>query len=80
MTISTRITAHQADEVGRNSWRPTSDLIQIEALRERDRLSVVQTRLRTLPVVEDFDVFADRVARLLAGEEALMIDQFVRLR
>ncbi len=58
----------------------SSDLIQIEALRERDRRLVVQTRLRALPVVEDFDVFADRQARLLARGEALMIDQFILQR
>jgi len=58
----------------------SSDLIQIETLRERDRRLVVQTRLRALPVVEDFDVFADRQARLLARGEALMIDQFIRQR
>lgn len=58
----------------------SSDLIQIEALRERDRRLVVQTRLRALPVVEDFDVFAGRQACLLARGEALMIDQFILQR
>lgn len=51
-----------------------SDLIQIEALRERDRRLVVRTRLRALPVVEDFDVLADRKACLLARSEALLTD------
>lgn len=55
----------------------SSDLIQIEMLRERDRRLVVQACLRALPAVEDFDVFADRVPRLLVRGEALMIDQFV---
>lgn len=50
----------------------SSGLIQIEALRICDRRLVVQTRLRTLAVVEDLDVFADRVPRLLARAEALM--------
>ena len=58
----------------------SSDLIQIETLRERDRRLVVQTRLRALPVVEDFDVLADRKAYLLARGEALMIDQFILQR
>ena len=58
----------------------SSDLIQIETLRERDRRLVVQTRLRALPVVEDFDVFADRQAHLLARGEALMIDRFILQR
>lgn len=56
------------------------DLFQIEALRERDRRLVVQTRLCALPVVEDFDVLADRKAGLLARREALMIDQFILQR
>lgn len=58
----------------------SSDLIQIEALRERGRRLVVQTRLRALPVVEDLDVFTDRAPCLLARGEALMIDQFVLQR
>lgn len=58
----------------------SSDLIQIEALRERDWRLVVQRHLRALPVVEDFDVFADRHACLLARGEALMIDQIVLQR
>ncbi len=58
----------------------SSDLIQIETLRERDRRLVVQTRLRALPVVKDFDVFADRQACVLARGEALMIDQFILQR
>ncbi len=58
----------------------SSDLIQIETLREHDGRLVVQTRLRALPVVEDFDVFGDRQACLLARGEALMIDQFVLQR
>ena len=41
----------------------SSDLLQIETLRERDRRLVVQTRLSALPVVEDFDVRADRKGR-----------------
>ena len=58
----------------------SSDLIQIETLRKRDRRLVVQTRLRALSVVEDFDVFADRQAHLLARGEALMIDRFILQR
>jgi len=52
--------------------RISRDPIQIEALRERDRRSGVQTRLRALPVVEDFDVFADCKACLLARGEAFL--------
>ena len=58
----------------------SSDLIQIETLRKRDRRLVVQTRLRALSVVEDFDVFADRQAHMLARGEALMIDRFILQR
>lgn len=38
-----------------------SDLTRMEALRECARQWVVQTRLRALRIVEDFDVFADRL-------------------
>ncbi len=58
----------------------SSDPMQIEALRERDRGLVVQTGLSAFPVVEGFDVLTDCKACLLARGEALMIDQFILQR
>lgn len=52
----------------------SSDLIQIEALRERDRRLVVQPHRHAFPVIKDFDVLADRKACRLTRSKALMID------
>jgi len=49
------------------------DLTRIDGID----VMVAQTLLSALPVVEDFDVFGNLVAGLVAGRELAMIDEFI---
>jgi hypothetical protein len=46
----------------------SSDLVQVETLRENRGRQIVKLRLCPLPVIKDLDVFRDLLLRLPTGE------------
>ena len=58
----------------------SSDVVQIEALRESGGRQIVKPRLCPLPVIKDLDVFRDLLLRLLPSGEPPMIDQLALQR
>jgi hypothetical protein len=58
----------------------SSDLVQVETLRERGGRQIVKPRLCPLPVIKDLNVFGDLLLRLLPSGEPPMIDQLALQR